>query len=350
MEKNLEPHKYPFAINEADGKPIYIEKLTKENKDLYSYRCFGCDAKLFPILGNIREHHFRHEKGCSCDPNRYLHEYAKGELKKRFDEEDSFIVKGNVKRVCNKAESCELKKQYNWPECEKEEFVTIDLKKLYDTCTSEKGYYQDLPDGNRKYIADLILTNSKDKTIPPVVLEVWVTHECTEDKKRNGGQIIEIKINKEEDAKRPIIESNDELLPIRFYNFIIKDLEPSRKFKHLKLQVTDPKHVSKVDETLCSEGLQFDPDAFCEVIFSQPDKLSVKHMDLLAVLCEEKRTPIKLTKYCRICEHAFNEDKKSFGFKCIYYNLYGNHCMYFKYSKQKGEAIKDEFKYPYWTQ
>ena len=73
------PHKYPFAIND-DGKPIFIDDVTQENRRHTHYHCYGCGAELFPVLGGARKHHFRHEKDAICDPNKYLHEYVQYQI------------------------------------------------------------------------------------------------------------------------------------------------------------------------------------------------------------------------------------------------------------------------------
>ncbi len=174
--------KYPFAINE-DGKPIYIDNVSQENRRSFRFHCYGCGKELVPVLGDIREHHFRHKEDTRCDPNKYLHEFAKATIKQRFDENEHFIVEYNTTKICKHKHTCKFATQFQWEECAYDSKEQLDLKKYYDTCTAEKGYYQELPDGRKKYIADLILTNSQDESIPPICIEIWVNHECTEDKK-----------------------------------------------------------------------------------------------------------------------------------------------------------------------
>ena len=128
----ITPHKYPFAIDD-NGKPIYIEDVTNENRRDTHYHCYGCGAELFPVLGDVREHHFRHEKDAICDPNKYLHEYAKAEIKRRFDEEDVFEIQYQVTHRCKFADECEYYAQYDWSECEGKNLKKINLKDFYDT-------------------------------------------------------------------------------------------------------------------------------------------------------------------------------------------------------------------------
>ncbi len=343
MENKEKLFNYPYAKDD-NGKPISITEIKKETRHNSHYYCYGCEAELFPVLGNIREHHFRHEKGSICDPDKYLHEFAKATLKKRFDENEHFIVKYYAHHKCKKIEDCNLFKQYHWLECEWNGFYSIDLKQYYDTCRSEKGYYQDLPNGKKKYIADLILSNSQKPKSPPTSLELWVTHECTEDKKKNGGRIIEIKINCEEDANRPIIENNDKYLPIHFYNFKNPiEIKPNRKFKHIKLLPSFKGYVVVTDETLCSEGLLFDSKGKHEIILSTTN-LNVRDLKLLyAIKCNEKGIT---SPYFPICENGWIDQKKIYSCRQLYntFNPFKCPCNKFKYSKQKGEEIMEQFK------
>ena len=93
-------HRYKYAISDA-GTPIFIDDITQENRRDTAYTCAGCGRQLFPVLAEKRERHFRHEKDSECsDYNRYLHEYAKAVLKKRFDENDTFIVQYYAYQEC----------------------------------------------------------------------------------------------------------------------------------------------------------------------------------------------------------------------------------------------------------
>ncbi len=333
------PHKYPFAIND-DGKPIFIDDVTQENRRHTHYHCYGCGAELFPVLGGARKHHFRHEKDAICDPNKYLHEYAKAEVKRRFEEGDTFVVAYRAKRVCNQKDKCPFAAQFNWQECESDEgLYKVNLKEYYDTCLEEKGYYQTLPDGKKKYIADLILLNSKDSSIPHTCIEIWVTHECTEDKKINGGRIIEVKILEEKDATRPFVESDDETLPIHFYNFQRKvPIETSKTFRHLKILPSLKCKVVVVDDTSCKEGIQYDPKASHEIIIHENVDVPVQEITY-AIYCNEHgfHFPEQV-----ICTHGMSFTKSGQTYlRCPFYSRERHcPCRQFKYSPEKASQLK----------
>lgn len=333
---------YPYAISE-DGKPVYIEKITKENRHDYHYHCYGCGAELFPVLGEKRAHHFRHEKGCTCNPDKYLHEFAKATIKKQFDENDKFVVKYHAHQKCKKADECELNKQYHWPECENDGLYAIDLKQFYDTCTFEQGYYQELPEGKKRYIADLFLSHSKKPENKQICIEIWVTHECTDEKKQNGGRIIEIKISKESDAFREIIECDDENLPIRFFNFKHNvRTEPSHKLKHIKI-INNNNHLEKINtESICSDGFIFDEKSFYEIILEcGMDEL--EENKLFAVLCNKSNPGIiRNHSLCRAGYSIYGRPRcRLRKIECP--------CQDFIYDERKGTQILEKYKdVPFW--
>ena len=348
---NIITHKYPYAIND-DGKPIYIEEVTQENRRHTHYHCYGCGAELFPVLGNHREHHFRHEKDAICDPDKYLHEYAKAVIKRRFDENETFEIQYNAKLICKDSDSCRFFEQFNWKECERDEALcTFNLKEYYDTCVAEKGYYQEMPDGKKKYIADLLLTNSQNPDIPATCIEIWVTHECTEDKKQNGGRIIEIKVTEEADANRPIIESDDIDKPIRFYNFPREQpFDATKMFRHLKLLPGLNGKVVVTDISTCREKVIFDPKASLEIIFHENVRADEQEI-VYAYYCNEHGVRYIEQRLCEFGKKVKNRNR-IISFFCPYVGSNRKcpcPCPHFKYSHAKGEELKAVSQL-YWTQ
>lgn len=239
-EYNPQGVEYPEAVT-ADGKlvrAIDIEKGSDawEGVKFYFLGCEGDEEE--EMLFIPRKHKngitkfFRHRRGYISDrnePDRYLHNYAELRIKQRFDDSLSsgeFPVQYYVVEKCPESSSCKLKGDLKCQGEPKPVLKTVNLRKLYDTCSIEKG--------EDKYIADLLLTNSQDDSIKPMFLEVFVTHKCTAEKITSGYPIIEIKINQKEDADNAIIENAGEvvdeylfmqsenrkaLAPIVFYGF-----------------------------------------------------------------------------------------------------------------------------------
>lgn len=280
-ERNPQGVEYPEAVT-ADGSlvcAIDIEKGCEvwEEMKFYFPGCEGDEEE--EMLFIQRKHRngvtkfFRHRPGYIGDrnePDRYLHNYAELRIKQRFDESltnGEFPVQYYVVEKCPDSFSCKLKSYLKCKGEPKPILKTLNLRKLYDTCSIEKG--------TDKYIADLLLTNSKDDSIKPMLLEIFVTHKCTEEKIASGYPIIEIKINCKEDADNAIIENAGEVVdeylfmqsenknilpPIVFYGF--KRDVPFKSYvnyENFLLTKKDNELVASRRNIVCKEMESFAP-------------------------------------------------------------------------------------------
>ena len=215
--------------SDATGNIININDVTPENRAAIQLFCLGCGAEMEAVLGEKREHHFRHKDKGDCNPETYLHRLAKRVLKYKFDTQTHFLVKYYVRNYCPKSSQCEFKERHQWQDCSSLVLKTVNLKEFYDTCEEEASH--------KGFRADLMLTHSEHPERSPVFLELSVTHDCTQEKIDSKIRIIEIKIQNETDAFREILENTntsgvkvkttksfgDTIPPIRFYNFKRKD-------------------------------------------------------------------------------------------------------------------------------
>lgn len=239
-ERNPQGVEYPEAVT-ADGNIVSAIEIEKGNETWEGMKFYfpGCEGDDEEEMLFIQRKHkngvtkfFRHRPGYIGDrnePDRYLHNYAELRIKQRFDESitsGKFPVEYYVVEKCPENSVCKLKANLKCKGDPKPVLKSLNLRKLYDTCSIEKGA--------DKYIADLLLTNSQDDSIKPMFLEVFVTHKCTDEKVASGYPIIEIKINSKEDADNPIVENAGEVVdeymfmqsennktmpPIVFYGF-----------------------------------------------------------------------------------------------------------------------------------
>ena len=226
-ERNPQGVEYPEAVT-ADGSLVSAIDLEKESEDWEEIKFYfpGCEGDEEEEMQFIQRKHkngvtkfFRHRQGYLGDrnePDRYLHNYAELRIKQRFDESLSsgeFPVQYYVVEKCPNSSTCKLKSSLKCKGEPKPVLKTLNLRKLYDTCSIEKG---------------------ADETVKPMFLEVFVTHKCTEEKIASGYPIIEMKINRTEDADNAIIENAGEVVddylfmqsknksalpPIVFYGF-----------------------------------------------------------------------------------------------------------------------------------
>lgn len=207
----MEEIKYRSAFDEI-GNLVDINEVSNEDRT-HEYRCISCGKQLVPRLGDIRRHHFYHKEDTVCKGETYLHELAKLRLKEKFDKSDHFYISYNAEVGCN--QKCHA-------DCKVNEKITEDLKLDYDTATIEKSVNE--YESRKKYRADVLLTNSKDESKPPILLEIWVTSECKQEKKESDLRIIEFHIKEENDInslyENEIIEETEG--KISFHSFCQK--------------------------------------------------------------------------------------------------------------------------------
>lgn len=169
--------KYHYAYD-SEGSIISINKAEKDKK----YYCIGCGKEMICRKGQIREFHFAHKNTENCNPETYLHQYAKHYIKELFDKQEHFYIKFNQSKECKNINNCHYRKFFQ-DNCIIKEPIEYDLKKYYNKCEIESPY--------KGFIPDLKLTSD---TYEPIFIEIAVTHECEENKKNSDIRIVEIKI------------------------------------------------------------------------------------------------------------------------------------------------------------
>lgn len=211
-----------YAFDENDNL-VNIDDVIKEERHLHTYRCVACGEPLLPKIGMVRVPHFSHDKDHTCDGETYLHELAKHRLKERFDDKTKpFYISYEADIICKNIDGCKWKNKMcggSSPD------HSVDLKLYYDTAILE----QEIEKDKKKYKADVLLTDSKKQSnppIPPILLEICVSHECEQEKIDSRLRIIEFRIKSENDINDLISKSEFHASPqwekrkkISFYNF-----------------------------------------------------------------------------------------------------------------------------------
>lgn len=171
---------------DADGHIIHIDEVTRDNRAEHYY-CVGCGEEMSAVLGDKREHHFRH-KEAHCNWESYLHKLAKKLIKDKFESSETFPVVFQREVPCTENCSCFLyQKEY----CVKNNVkIPCDLKKwdgkqLYDQCREEVCY-----DGFRP---DLLLSCALRPERAPIFIEIYKTHSSEKKKTSSSHKIIETK-------------------------------------------------------------------------------------------------------------------------------------------------------------
>jgi len=332
-ERNPQGVEYPEAVT-ADGKLVSAIEIEKESEVWQGMKFYflGCEADEEEEMLFIQRKHkngitkfFRHRPGYIGDrnePDRYLHNYAELRIKQRFDESQSsgkFPVQYYVVEKCPESSSCKLKANLKCKGEPKPILKTVNLREQYDTCSIEKGA--------DKYIADLLLTNSQDESIKPMFLEVFVTHKCTDEKIASGYPIIEIKINKREDADNAIIENAGEVVdeylfmqsenrnalpPIVFYGFQREvPFNGFVNFGNFTLTKQDNELIADCRAIACKEVESFTPEKRAFSLSVALDELKeidiyemgMAHAQALGLkvrdcsICNQYRQPIRQSWY-----------------------------------------------------
>lgn len=251
----MEEVKYRFAKDE-NGNLVDANEFDPSERSSRKCYCISCGEVLIPVLGKIRKRHFRHEADKPCNGESYLHELGKRMLMNRWETSSSFFVKFKQEqdRECSYI-SCPLKDKHciKTKNCSSE-----DLKKYYHSCSIEKSY--------NGFIADLLLEDTTGK-YPPIMLEVCVSHPCSEDKKSSGMRIIEFEIESEEQAKDLLTKEISENDKVRFYNFV-------RKRNHIlvdDISWQDEYGEKIVKAVLYESGKIYISQIDCKNIYSKPE-------------------------------------------------------------------------------
>ena len=268
--------KYQYA-SDSTGSTININDVTPADRLSTQFFCIGCDAEMSPVLGEKKQHHFRHKEDCKCNSETYLHQLGKKILKLRFDCQPQFLIQYFVDNNCHRYSECQIRQRHNWRKCSSNYLKTIDLKEFYDTCEVEAAH--------KGFRADLMLTHSEYPKRNPVFLEISVTHDCDQQKIDSGIRIIEIKVQTEQDTLRPIIEAEKkknitpifyekESEPIRFYNFK-RNLKEDGLYSlvSFSLFLDDNAHIGRVQIVRCGKQNQENEQGACFGVIISEDSI-----------------------------------------------------------------------------
>ena len=240
--------KYQYSLDE-NGELANVKSLTSENRHLHTYRCLGCGNTLLPrAIGSVkRRPHFYHKEQIDCSGETYLHKLGKRIIRERFYSSEHFVISYPVTIACNNTD-CLLRNE----RCkEKNQAHEVDLKEVYDTCEEEVSI--------NGFIADLLLTNSKKSNIPPILLEICVSHACEDEKQNSGLKIIEIKIKDESDFNKI------------FSDGVLKEIVPSWDVKVSNVEFISFKRYFYEQKNISISRYIFNPQSIAEGYFTQTD-------------------------------------------------------------------------------
>ena len=204
---------FGYALLDDTQQTVSIDDIDRPYTRLHKFFCPHCHNEMYATFGEVQLPHFRHN-GDKCQHSKYLHDLAEHvfyeEYSKCLDEGTPFFLVLRIPRPCN--EACVLKKH---ADCKEHYFQkTVDLTKEYTLISLETRV--DLDERYRR--PDVLLESLDGKQL---WVEIWVSHETEEDKRRDG-RIIEIKIETEKDLEKirqhKIVQSEGEGLAVRVFS------------------------------------------------------------------------------------------------------------------------------------
>ena len=315
--------KYHHALD-SDGNVISISAVTEADRNK-EFRCLGCGELMRPRLGCKNAHHFAHKNDeFNCSPETYIHKLAKQKIKEWFDSDKPFQISYYQEVTCADANSCPFHKDN---ECHDLRLKTYDLKEYYDTCSIEEQI--------GGFIADLLLTSKKNPSIPPVLIEIQVTHKSEAEKLESKHKIIEIKITSEEDinsllqspAIKETSDSQYDRTPkgqqsISFYEFK-KDTAPEhlemRGIPKFYLFRSGKSYVTNMDAyPSCREATKSDnPHAILELAIDRFYLDSITPYAIGYAMADQLGLNVKNCQFCKFWRSGYTFDFSA-NFCCLY--------------------------------
>lgn len=229
-------HKYQHFALDINNSIIDIQNTGDLSNQ--QYFCPYCHKEMIPKRGNIRQWHFAH-KSDKCSYDKYLHSIAEIMIMAWFNKNETVMLSMNNYEKCDRYDSCAF---YDKVSCNGTTKTQFDLKKYYSKCIQEHGY--------GGFIADLYCESYTNPN-SPIFIEIFVTHECSQEKKSSGIRIIELAIQSEEDIlnivnSTKLIESEK----VRLYNFKRKEFLVNKFAQSFQKYILHPTLKSYVERDI----------------------------------------------------------------------------------------------------
>lgn len=213
-------NQYQYAVD-SQGNPVYY----KDAKKGETYYCIECGQEMLFCSGEQRTY-FRHKN--SVDEERYPHcfeTYLHNTAKMLYAEKcKSGMLRVKIVQRCKDYNECLFRDE------ERDCTISESEVNLMDFCE-----FVGVEKYTGNYKADILLRTRDEGS--PVLLEIWVTHKCTEQKIRDC-KVFEVKIENEDDIdlKLPVmyVDGKDKRQGILEWNKVsvcFKDLNESDECK-----------------------------------------------------------------------------------------------------------------------
>lgn len=199
---------YRYA-NDINDQIVHILDIVDQSTvRSQSFACPSCGNTLIPVLGKVRQKHFRHKVEVTCNQETYLHKSAKMLFYQTYQnclsQKTPFFISLPTEQICIRYKNdfslvCELSSKYE----------DYDLTKWYKTIRLETR--------DDAFIPDLLLIASDGDR---VYVEKAMSHPASNEKRQSEFKIIEMHIRQEADLasiQRQRL-SSDEII-VEYINF-----------------------------------------------------------------------------------------------------------------------------------
>ena len=330
MKKGLLMHNKGLLTYAFDstGNFTHIDKVAKGLA--CNCYCPSCKEKLVAKNGGMKRiHHFAHASGVDCESayETMLHQLAKLRVQEAFLSKEVFNIEFEYRSYCPQVNTCKYIRYY---ECYKPSKKIFNLKTFYDSCEQE----QDYDSINRR--SDLKIFSSKNPQLAPIYVEFFVTHASDSFKLHNGGKIIEVKIESEDDIQKIVengfVESDkcdrrsfaeiesENISKTTFWGFKTKDYNAKNinreiEFSRYILSASGKSYCHR-DTSLCKNISKSRKESLLEICIHIPDAFNVYEM-------VKYQGYVKFgIKNCRYCENYVDSYAGS-GKLCRLYKYLG---------------------------
>ena len=206
-------HKRDYAIEDDTDRVVNIFSLSRELCNGHKYYCPDCHNEMYPTFGQKYVHHFRH-LGAVCQKSNYLHATAEymflEEYNHCLNSGEPFLLELHSHVDCDN----QCTERRNRICLAHKNTTVVDLTKIY--ISAKREYRVQVDDHFRR--PDILLTSDTGEQL---WIEIWVTHETTEEKRKDG-HIVELKIFNEKDLEQirnhKLIKTTDNELAVRLFN------------------------------------------------------------------------------------------------------------------------------------
>lgn len=272
-------NRFRYAL--CNGQTVKIDDVTKESRKSSKFTCIGCGHEMVAVLGDIREHHYRHKNNENCSHETYLHNLAKKRIKEIFDSQKSFFIHYKAINSCDLFNVCKLHR------CQRSFWQEIDLKEFFNTCELEKVC------GN--FRPDVLLTHSEFPN-RRLFIEIHVNSPCSPEKIGSGIKIIEIDVLNEDSIIYPF---HEKLHNVHFYNFKFnRNIVPSTKLERFTcIQKAEKKNVHSLAVINCTEIANHIDNARFDITIKNP-KEDISTLILGYAHCVIRGIRVRNCRFC----------------------------------------------------